>query len=387
MKNNWRKVRFEDCVEIHPKVKLERGGEYPFVMMEAIQPGTKYVSPSGEKQLKGGGSKFEDRDTLFARITPCLENGKIAQYRGSPAFGSTEFFVFRAKSAISDPDYIYYLSTTKTIRSPAEKSMAGASGRQRADIASIKDLVINFPDLPTQRRIASILSAYDDLIENNNRRIKIIEQMAQMIYSEWFVNFRFPGHEKVNMVDSKLGKIPEKWEVITLGEKVDIAKGKSITREIIIEGAVPVVAGGLSPAYFHNKANTKAPVITISASGANSGYVNIYYEDIWASDCSFIDRNTTKYLYYFYLLLKNRQNEVTNFQRGAAQPHVYPKDLMRLEVVDIPGEILDDFEGKISISFQMMANLVNMNKILVQTRDLLLPKLIGGEVGREIYDR
>jgi type I restriction enzyme S subunit len=379
-KKDWRKVKFEDYVEINPKVRLERGEEYPFVMMEAISPGTKRVSPCGEKHLKGGGSRFEDRDTLFARITPCLENGKIAQYRGSPAFGSTEFFVFRAKSGVSDPDYVYYLSMTKTIRGLAEKSMAGASGRQRADIASIKDLIIDFPDLPTQRRIASILSAYDNLIENNNRRIKILEQMAQMIYREWFVNFRFPGYEKVKMINSKLGKIPEGWRIIKLGEKVNISKGKNITESTVVEGRIPVVAGGLRPAYYHNEANTKAPVVTISASGANAGYINMYHENIWVSDCSYIDYDATRHVYFYYLLLKNRQIEVTNLQRGAAQPHVYPKDLMGLEIIDIPEYLVDSFESKAAMIFSMINKLIKQNQILSETRDLLLPKLVGGEV-------
>jgi type I restriction enzyme S subunit len=118
--------------------------------------------------FNSGGAKFLPGDTLFARITPCLENGKIAQYKCSentPAFGSTEFFVFRARTGVSDPSYVYYLSLSDLVRGPAEKSMSGASGRQRASLQSIVDIQLPAPPLPTQLKIAAILSAYDDLIE------------------------------------------------------------------------------------------------------------------------------------------------------------------------------------------------------------------------------
>ncbi|WP_419589777.1 restriction endonuclease subunit S, partial [Thiolapillus sp.] len=231
-----------------------------------------------------------------------------------------------------------------------------------------------------QQKIAAILSAYDDLIENNLRRIKILEEMTQNLYREWFVKFRFPGHAKVRMVDSPLGKIPEGWEVVTLGELVNIPKGKNITKKTIVPGDVPVVAGGIAPAYYHNAANTRNPVITISASGANAGFVNLYYHDVWASDCSVIDLSATKYVYYFYLLLKDRQYEVTRLQRGAAQPHVYPKDLMALDALSVPEEILEFFARKIGPIFKMIKNMKEKNKNLHQTRDLLLPKLISGEL-------
>src|SRR5690606_10520769 len=106
---------------------------------------------------------------------------------------------------------VFYLATSELLRRAAEKSMSGASGRQRADLAAIDNLDVPAPLLPNQRRIASILSAYDDLIENNTRRIAILEEMARRIYEEWFVRFRFPGHEQVKMVESELGVIPEGW--------------------------------------------------------------------------------------------------------------------------------------------------------------------------------
>ena len=128
--------------------------------------------------------------------------------------GSTEFFVLRAKDGVSDPGFVYYFSQTRELRLAAEKSMSGASGRQRAVISSLSEFECEFPPLPTQRRIAGILSAYDDLIENGQRRIKIQESMARALYREWFIHFRFPGHENHPRVASALGEIPEGWEAI-----------------------------------------------------------------------------------------------------------------------------------------------------------------------------
>ena len=192
-------MRFGEFVETNPKIKLEKGKDYDFVEMADIEPSRKYVY-SNKKRTAKGGSKFRSGDVLFARITPCLEHGKIALFKSEnldPAFGSTEFYIFREKEGISDKDYIYYISKTDIIRKPAEKSMVGASGRQRANIDSIKDVKFDFPDVLEQRKIASILTKYDDLIENNVRRINVLEKISELIYQEWFSKFKFPGHEKV----------------------------------------------------------------------------------------------------------------------------------------------------------------------------------------------
>jgi type I restriction enzyme, S subunit len=211
---------FSKIVEINPRVNLQKGNEYPFVEMAEVDQSRRYAYGVQNREYKGGGTKFINGDTIFARITPCLENGKIAQFINSKqiGFGSTEFFVFRAIPRISDPSFIYYLSRSDMIKKPAEKIMSGASGRQRADINSITNIEVPDFTLLTQKRIAAILSAFDDLIENNLRRIKILEEMAQNLYREWFVNFRFPGHKKVRFVDSPLGRIPEGWEVRRLDE-------------------------------------------------------------------------------------------------------------------------------------------------------------------------
>lgn len=240
----------------------------------------------------------------------------------------------------------------------------------------VKRIILKLPSKTIQDIIVDTLKQYDGLIENNLRRIELLEESARHLYKEWFVRFRFPGHEHVKIVDG----VPEGWEVTVFGNVANISKGKNITKESSIEGSVPVVAGGLTPAYYHNNSNTECPVITVSASGANAGYVNLYHEKIWASDCSYIDSPDKLSIYYLYLLLKYRQNEITGMQKGAAQPHVYPKDLMRLVVCLPPDKLILQFSEYISDNFKSIQNLQNQNKFLIKARDLLLPKLMSGEI-------
>lgn len=248
----------------------------------------------------------------------------------------------------------------------------GATGQiELSRVSILENVEIPEYSLKQQKNISKILSNYDDLIENNNKRIKILEEMAQKIYKEWFVDFKFPGHETATFKQTDLGS-----EVMPI-------KGKNITKAIIKKGNVPVVAGGIEPAYYHNIPNTVAPVITVSASGANAGYINLYYQDIWASDCSYIDTTMTPYVYYYYLLLKYNQIKVTNMQRGAAQPHVYPKDLAQLKI-KIPEEnVIREFNEIITPFFSEISNFSLKNQTLKQTRDLLLPRLISGKIDVE----
>jgi type I restriction enzyme S subunit len=227
-----------------------------------------------------------------------------------------------------------------------------------------------------QRKIAAIITAYDDLIENNRRRIALLEEAARMRYREWFVYFRFPGNEHVKIIDG----LPEGWERRMLGEIALVRKGKNITKETVEEGGVPVVAGGLKPAYYHSRSNAQGPVITVSASGANAGHVALYHSDIWASDCSFLSSSENANIWTLYLGLKSRQAEITAMQQGAAQPHVYPKQLERIALPVAPASIISLFEVSVDASFRLISNLERQNDALVQARDLLLPRLMNGEI-------
>lgn len=279
----------------------------------------------------------------------------------------------------ADKGFLFYLFNSKPVRQQIRASASGTKVRHTAP-SRIAEVLVEVPPLPDQQRIASILSAYDDLIENSQRRIAILEAAARALYYEWFVRFRFPGHESIALVPSSLGAIPQGWEVTELGRLVDIRKGKNITKRTIREGNVPVVAAGVAPAYFHNKANTRSPVITISASGANAGFLNLFHEDVWASDCSYIDATTTPHIYYYYLWLDHRRAAITRLQRGSAQPHVYSKDLGKLEAVSAPTAVVDAFNSRVAPFFELRMRLCAQIANLRRTRDLLLPRLLSGQI-------
>ena len=277
--------------------------------------------------------------------------------------------------SVLDRKFTYYLFNTKSVRGQISSSASGTKVRHTSP-DRIYRVRVRVPGVESQARIAEVISAYDDLIENNRRRISLLEQGARELYREWFVRLRFPGHENTRIAEG----LPAGWEKANLGDIVPISKGKNITKGSVRDGHVPVVAGGLSPAYYHDTPNVLGPVVTISASGANAGHVNIYHEDIWASDCSFISASQTERLFYFYLLLRDRQREILGLQRGAAQPHVYPKDLARLNVLIPRDDIVEEFLESVSAKFGQMGALNRHNIRLVQARDLLLPRLMSGEV-------
>lgn len=289
-----------------------------------------------------------------------------------PARVNQHVSIIRINKGLANPYFIQYLLVSPYYKQKLLSIAQGGATREALTKESIENFEITIPNSKkSQDKIANILLNYDKLIENNNKRIKILEEMAQKIYKEWFVDFKFPNHETVTFKQTDLGS-----EVMPI-------KGKNITKAIIKKGNVPVVAGGIEPAYYHNIPNTVAPVITVSASGANAGYINLYYQDIWASDCSYIDTTMTPYVYYYYLLLKYNQIKVTNMQRGAAQPHVYPQDLAQLKI-KIPEEnIIREFNKIITPFFSEISNFSLKNQTLKQTRDILLPRLISGEIDVE----
>ncbi len=378
--SNWREVRFKDVIEFNPSVKLDKNKSYPNIGIADIDENSFYIYEKELLEYTGqSSSKFNSGDVLFSRITPCLENRKIARVfldscdRG---FGSTELFVFRGKKDETLTEFVSYLVQTDIIVLPAINSMSGASGRQRADRYFIEKLKIQIPDLETQEKIADILSTYDELIENNNRRIEILEKTAEEIYKEWFVRMRFPGHENTKF---KKG-IPEGWEVKRVGDLVKFKRGKNLRIADAVDGDIPVIAGGIEPSCYHNESNTKAPVITVSASGANAGYTKLNYIDVWASDCSYIDIRDTELIYYIYLLLKVSHKEIINLQTGAAQPHVYARDLNNFKFLK-PNDDLVIKVNKLSKDiFREIKHLTLVNQNLIQQRDLLLPRLMNGTI-------
>lgn len=273
----------------------------------------------------------------------------------------------------ADYRYVYYFLKQQ---SENLNKLANGGAQQNLNSLIIKKYKICLPSLPIQRKIASILSSYDSLIEANTRRIRLLEQMAENLYKEWFVRFRFPGHEKVKMVDG----LPEGWKYERLGELSEFKRGKNITAEEMEEGEIPVISAGITPSGYHKEANVKGTSITISSSGANAGYVSIHYGDIWAADCSYVSDEHTNNIFYVYELLNNIRTIVSNLQRGAAQPHVYPKDVNRIKVC-VPSQVVrEEANIRFAIFHKEIQNLNRQSSLLSRQRDLLLPRLMSGKL-------
>lgn len=230
--------------------------------------------------------------------------------------------------------------------------------------------------LETQHHIASILSTYDSLIENNTKRIRLLEKMAENLYKEWFVRFRFPGHENVKMVNG----LPNGWKKGALSDVCEFKRGKNITSSEMKDGTIPVISAGITPSGFHSHANVYGISVTMSSSGANAGYIAVHYSDIWAADCSYIEEASTPYIYYVYELLNNIRSIINNFQRGAAQPHVYPKDINRIKMIIPSEDIRKKANEKIGVIHRHIDNLQRQNSLLARQRDLLLPRLMSGKL-------
>lgn len=253
-----------------------------------------------------------------------------------------------------------------------------SQGTAQDNLSWKKLSTIKFPAPPieVQDRIVAILSVYDDLIENNKKQIKLLEEAAQRLYKEWFVDLRFPGYEDTPIVDG----VPEGWKSGILGDLAMFKRGKTITKAQVEDGEVPVVAGGLEPAYYHNEANTIAPVITVSGSGANAGFTRLYNVNVFASDCSFADSKTTPYLFFVYCFLKENKATLDALQKGAAQPHVYAKDINALKLIVPTKNKLKLYCEFASTYFDKMKILQKQIELLSQARDRLLPKLMSGEI-------
>lgn len=387
-------MKLEHFCHINPSEQLCKNIEYDFVEMADIVPGKRYVFSKSKKIFNGSFSKFSNKDTLMAKITPCLENGKISQFIGlDKAFGSTEFNIFREKKDISDNDYLYYLISSPLVKGPAIKSMSGATGRQRANLDKIKQIEVPDISIKAQQKIAKFLSNYDDLIENNNRRIKILEEMAQKIYKEWFVDFKFPGHETTTFKDSPLGKIPNDWEVLRLADIANITMGQSPKSEFYNENkkGLPFHQGvtNFGIRYPLNKiycscngriANSNDILLSVRAP---VGRINITKDKMLIGrGLAAINSRNNNQTFLFYLLSKLFINE-DQFGNGAVFNAITKEELSSLEVMYPSNKLITSFETIVKSLDILLMNLLHKNENLKQTRDILLPRLISGEINVE----
>lgn len=367
---SWRKVKLGDL--IMPVSETYHGSDDKVVLINTSDVFNGKITNNclvDNINLAGQFKKtFRKNDILFSEIRPANKRfALVGEDDCSHYIASTKLMVLRKFSDEADLRYVYSVITSDETLLDLQHLAESRSGTfpQITFDTELRNRMIALPPLPIQRKIADVLGAYDDLIENNRKRIALLEKMARELYRERFVRRAVEGVET-----SALEKIAK------------FVRGKVIVKEATKPGNVPVVAGGLEPAYYHDAANTDAPVVTVSGSGANAGFARMYFEKVWASDCSWVDVTTTKYIRFVYCFLKDNDAQLRNAQKGAAQPHVHAKDVNAL-VVTAHIEQIAKFEDVVTPVFDEVANLTLQSRILARQRDRLLPRLMSGKIDVE----
>ena len=347
-----------------------------------------YISVEKFTQLgKGKLQRFDIVMTTRGSI------GKVALFN-HPAhqtgFINAQMLIFRPDATVIDPYFLYYLFCGSDFQGLL-KNFASGSAQPQLPIVDLKEIEIPCPPLPTQRKIAAILSAYDDLIENNTRRIRILEAMAQAIYREWFVNFRYPGHEGVRLVESPLGPIPEGWEVGKLGEICRIVMGQSPESKYYNDEQIGLpFHQGVSD--FGSRFPTDRKFCTqmnrIAETGdilfsvrAPVGRINISRKRIiigrgLCAIRSYIDEQQR----FVFQQMQEIFQEEDMMGGGTIFKSVTKDDMQGIKMLIPPIDLIRVFEELIAPIFRSLEVLYDKNLNLRQQRDMLLPRLISGEI-------
>ena len=357
----------------------------------------KYIKESAYEFLKK--SVVKPDDILMNKIA----NAGSVYYMPNlhrPVSLAMNLFLLRTLENKTNQQFIYYY--LKSNESYIKQYAIGTAAKTITK-ESVRNLKISLPPLPVQNKIASILSAYDDLIENNTRRIKILESMAQTLYQEWFVKFRFPGHEQVKMVESNLGLIPEGWEVKKLGNIADINK-KNINKNNAPERINYINITSVSPGRI-NKIETMDFDDAPSRARRLVGHGDIIWSTVRPNRKSYslilnpienlvastgfavISAKETAYSYLYHVLTTDDfVHYLTNNATGSAYPAVNTNDFRNADIVVPEKNTVERFSSIIEDMLFEKENLQQKNDNLRKTRDLLLPKLISGQIDVENLD-
>lgn len=370
----------ELIVDCPHSTEPDEGQGYPIIRTPNIGKG--YLNLEGVQRVSKEAYDRRNKraipqpnDLILAREAPAGNVAIIPE--GLEVCLGQRTVLIRPNKNVVNPLFLNYYLNAPEQRHHLLRNSNGATV-SHVNMPIIRNLPLVLPTMGTQKRIASILSAYDELIENNRKQIKLLEEAAQRLYKEWFIDFKFPGHE-TTPIDPETN-LPEGWRKGILSDIAEFKRGKTITAAQAEKGTIPVVAGGLEPAYYHSKANAKGPVVTISASGANAGFTRLYTTDIWASDCSFLSADASRVFLFVYESVKCIGRNFKHLQRGSAHPHVYPSHINSMEML-IPTvhyqvafcETVKPFISQISILHRSIED-------AKEARDRLLPKLMSGEI-------
>ena len=378
----WVMKKLKDIADFNPRESLAKGTVAKKIAMDKLQPFCRDV-PGYELEAFSGGTKFRNGDTIMARITPCLENGKTAKVSilddGEVGFGSTEYIVFRAKEGV-DEDFIYYLVCSPLVREPAIKSMVGSSGRQRVQTDVVQNLEIMVPDYEEQKRISGILKSLDDKIAANTEVNKNLLDQAQAIFDQEFI---------------ALEDIPADWQQSSLLGIADYLNGLAMQKYRPSEGeqGLPVLKikelrQGTCDANSELCSPSIKPEYIVHDGDVIFSWSGSLLVDLWCGSTCGLNQHlfkvtSTTYDKWFYYTWTN--HHLQKFAAIAADMattmgHIKREELAKAEVL-VPSR--NDYE-RIGSLLAPLYDLVISNRVenrkLASLRDELLPQLMSGQI-------
>ena len=386
----WKQYRLGDFIDFNPTISLKKGTVARKITMDKLIPHSRDIY-DWEYEPYSGGAKFQNGDTIMARITPCLENGKHAYVslldEGEVAYGSTEYIVMRGKPGVSDNRFVYYLSHFPDFKNAAIKSMVGSSGRQRAQVDVLRNLELYLPNLDEQKRIADTLSSLDDKIALNNRINHNLEEQAKALYKSWFVDFEpFKGDQ---FVDSELGLIPEGWRIGSLSEIADITMGQSPSgASFNEEGRGIIFYQGRTEFGFRFPSiklfTTEPTRFSESKSILMSVRAPVGDINISKTRCCIgrglasINPHTSSYSFVLYTM-KSKAEELDLYNgEGTVFGSINRKELEGLTILIPPKDVINSFNALVTPLDTKVEVLSDEITNLTKQRDILLPQLMSG---------
>ena len=377
--DGWSLTKLIDFIDFNPYENLQKGTIAKKVAMEQLLPFTRDIS-SYELAPFNGGSKFCNGDTLMARITPCLENGKTAKVNilddGEIGFGSTEFIVLRAKPGISDSDFIYYLATSPLLRDKAIKSMVGSSGRQRVQQGVLNDIEFLAPPFDEQVEIGQTLRALDDKIANNTAINHHLEQMAQAIFKSWFVDFE-QVKSFTEVVQVLGGGTPKTTTAEYWHGSIPFFTPKDAIGLYVLTTEKSLSEIGL------NNCNSQlypANTVFVTARGTVGKLVMAGVPMAMNQSCYALVGNDGYGQHFVYHLALKTIEHLKHKASGAVFDAIVIRDFDSEIVVVPPIEDVKSFENKVKPIYEAILNNENESAHLATLRDTLLPRMVSGEL-------
>lgn len=361
---------------------LSEGTEIPVIKIGNISNGDDIITDSSTQYVSSDFLSIDEKyhikkgDVLISLTGSHINQPNSMVGRSCRNFSDTEFLLNQRAGKVipnenADKNYLYYLLNTESFKYSICNRAYGAANQANVSPSDIENIKWNFPPLPTQKKIASILSAYDDLIQNYKKQIQALQTAASELYKEWFVRFRFPRYQNAKFENG----IPEGWKIERLTKLVGIKYGKDHSK--LDDGNIPVYGSGGIMRYC-NKALYDKETVLIPRKGSLN---NIMYANrpLWTVDTMFysimLRKNFAKYLYYVLSKI-----DMESFNAGAALPSMTTEILSHFKIIVPDNKTLELFDNKIALIFTQIDNLQQQIANLTQQRDLLLPRLMSGKL-------